>query len=505
MKTTVRVLLLLSVLVLVLVPLCPGYSLPGKPPDTQPIQFDTEPEAPKGLTPNPTPDLITPLNAQPITIDEALSKRLKIMGKPAKKIILVVTDGLSASMLRLSRDILVGRENRLELDRFPVIGRMIGYPQDGSVNDSAAAATSFSTGRIGLQGKVAVDAAGKPIETLFENAKARGFKVGLITDTRMTHATPAPFATHTGSRENELAIAEQLVQSNFQVLLSGGRKFFQPIESGGEQPNGKDLLAIARRNGYQTPANKMELASATVARAEKVLGLFAPSYMPDPWERIEAEHPSLAEMSAAALSLLAGSDQGFLLMVEAGKFDMAAHDHDPFLVVSLMKELNDLLRVLTDYVQCNPETLLVVISDHATGGMQITDAFDAQQFKSLGTSTVYLVQKMKNSPESIAPTLKKAFPGLTFSAEEISHLVNLPKNSDFALELGTIVSAKFGLTFLPSRVDWEKSAVGHTGEDLFIHTLGCHQGLFGGVIHIWEIPERLAAALGFSFPLPEAH
>ena len=67
--------------------------------------------------------------------------------------------------------------------------------------------------------------------------------------------------------------------------------------------------------------------------------------------------------------------------------------------------------------------------------------------------------------------------------------------------IGDVVSSKFGLYYFNAA--WQakmEQTHGHTGEDMFLHAFGSHQGLFSGTMKIWEIPHRMAAALGLGFP-----
>ncbi|HOT26906.1 MAG TPA: alkaline phosphatase [Candidatus Ozemobacteraceae bacterium] len=434
-------------------------------------------------------DLITPVNPEPITIDEAIRRRVGIIGKPARKVILFVCDGMSASMLTLGRAALHGRDGMLALDKLPVVGRMIGYPKGGQVNDSAAAGSQFSTGRETINGRIAVDDQYKPLETIFEAARKRGFRVGVVSDTRLTHATPAAFSAHQNDRDEEEAIAAQQVRSEYEVLLSGGRKKF-----------GKELDEAVKR-GYRVVSNRRELLSAVAGRSAKLLGLFADSYLPYSFERKGDETPTLSEMAAAAVSLLDRGDKGFLLMVEAGKIDATMHAHDAAEGVAQMRAMDEALRKMVEFVKTNHDALLVVVSDHATGGLQVIETFDPARFNALATSTIALAAELKGKGDAIPGRLKAAFPGVDFSKAELDRLVAAHESRTFELQLGSVVFAKFGLTFhAPEVEDAMQDTHGHTGEDLFIHAMGAHQNLFGGVLRSWEIPRRIGIAIGIKFP-----
>jgi len=445
--------------------------------------------------PNVTPaetrpaDLITPVNPEPITIDEAIRRRVGIIGKPARKVILFICDGMSSPMITLGRAALYGRDGMLALDKLPVVGRMIGHPKGGQVNDSAAAASQFSTGRETINGRIAVDDQYKPVETIFEAARKQGFRIGVVSDTRMTHATPAAFTAHQNDRDEEEAIAAQQVRSEYEVLLSGGRKKF-----------GKELDEAAKR-GYQVVNDRRELLSAVASRSGKLLGLFADSYLPYSFERKGDETPTLAEMAAAAVSLLDRGDKGFLLMVEAGKIDSTMHAHDAAEGVAQMKSMDEALRKMIEFAKTNPDALLVVVSDHSTGGLQVIETFDPQRFNTLATSTIALATELKGKGSAIPERLRAAFPGVEFSKEELDRLVAAHEANTFELQLGSLVFSKLGLTFhTPEMEELMPDTHGHTGEDLFIHAMGAHQNLFSGVLRSWEIPKRIGIAIGIKFP-----
>ncbi len=450
------------------------------------------------LPPPGAPEFLTPATPEPISIDQALEGRVRVVGKPARKVILFIGDGMAAPALTFARALLPGQ--RLELDRFPVVGRVIGKPIDSEVNDSAAAASALSTGFPGINKQVALDEQGAPRRTLFEEARQRGLRVGLVSDTRLTHATPAAFGAHVADREDEGAIARQLLQSGFDVLLSGGLNSFLPAEEGGKQPRGRRLLDEAAAAGYAVARTRDDLVGAATRNAPRVLGLFAPSFLPYSHEPAAAAAPTLSEMTAAALALLDRGPNGFLLMVEAGKIDSVLHHYDAAELLSQMREMDRALRVAADFTRSRTDALVVVVSDHGTGGLQITEAFQPRRFLELATSTLGLAPRLDPADPKFGERLHQLFPGLTFSAADLA-FVREGEAKTFPHRLGNLVFRRLGLAFLPFRGEYPPgTADGHTGEDLFLHALGCHQGLFGGVTRQTDIPRRLAAAMGLRFP-----
>ena len=63
----------------------------------------------------------------------------------------------------------------------------------------------------------------KPVGTILEGAQLKGMRTGIVTTTRVTHATPASFSAHVADRDDENEIArEQVYSLELNVLLGGG-------------------------------------------------------------------------------------------------------------------------------------------------------------------------------------------------------------------------------------------------------------------------------------------
>jgi alkaline phosphatase len=86
----------------------------------------------------------------------------------------------------------------------------------------------------------------------------------------------------------------------------------------------------------------------------------------------DEEHTLLNHSKAAIEYLAREAKDGFFLMIEEGKLDYAAHEQD---AVATFHEVNELARcvdlALAFAAQHPDETLIVVTSDHETGGMAL--------------------------------------------------------------------------------------------------------------------------------------
>lgn len=239
-----------------------------------------------------------------------------------------------------------------------VWGLFFNNTYDTVVTDSAAAATQMATGKWSRPLFIGIDYNKTPAPTLLEVAREHGKAVGIVSDTYVTDATPAAFTAHTDTRRQKYEIAQQQIEFAPQVILGGGLRYFTEKEN-------KGLLRKARQKGYRVVQNKKQLGKLT---SGKVLGLFADQAMPMNVEMYQHPTvPTLTEMAQKAITLLEQNKDGFVLMVEAGKIDWAAHGNDPGSLWAEMRSFDKLIQYVTQYVAEHPDTLLYINADHDTG------------------------------------------------------------------------------------------------------------------------------------------
>lgn len=238
------------------------------------------------------------------------------------------------------------------------LGLFFNNTYDTVVTDSAAAATQMATGQFSRPLFIGLDYNQKTVPNLMELARQHGKAVGVITDAYVTDATPAAFTAHVDNRRQREEIARQQIAFGPEVILGGGLKYFN-------RGSNKDLLQTAQAQGYHIVQDKKQLSNV---KQGKVLGLFADKGMPLAVEMHQyPKVPTLTDMTRQALVLLEQNENGFVLMVEAGKIDWAAHANDPGAVWAEMKAFDKLIGELEQYVDQHPNTLLYINADHDTG------------------------------------------------------------------------------------------------------------------------------------------
>lgn len=131
----------------------------------------------------------------------------------AKNVILFIGDGFGMNQFALGlayASEVRGRPLRMsELTDAGRAGYSVPFSYARITTDSAAAATQMATGRRALTETLSVDPeTAEPLPTILEWAEERGLATGLVSNMRLTHATPVAFAVHARSRyvpESELA------------------------------------------------------------------------------------------------------------------------------------------------------------------------------------------------------------------------------------------------------------------------------------------------------------
>jgi len=286
-----------------------------------------------------------------------------------QNLILLISDGCGPTSFTMAREYgrLVTGDGELVLDPY-LIGTVRTYPSDTRLADSAASASAYACGVKTKKGYVGVDSTGTPVGTLLEAAERAGFRTGLISTSGITDATPAAFSAHNMDRYAQTETAAEQIRQGIEVLLGGGRSFFQTVEDGGTREDGADQIEAALDLGYAFVSNRDELLGD--ARLP-LLGLFARDHMALEIDRDETDQPSLSDMFGVALELLSAGEEPFMLVVETEGTDDAGHDNDAAANLREILSYEETFRMALDFARQDGETLLVATSDHDTGGLAI--------------------------------------------------------------------------------------------------------------------------------------
>lgn len=288
----------------------------------------------------------------------------------AKNVIFLVSDGMSSGTLALAelvKKMQYGESTHwmqlYESDRPFHRGLMDMASLNSPVTGSGAASSSWGSGNRVNNNTINQSPGGTPYKTICEIFRDAGKAAGLVTTTRITHATPAGFSASVPHRNMEQDIALQYYEREYDVLLGGGMRNFEASS----RDDGLDLAGAFQAKGYTLATTRQELAQAPAQG--KLLGLFHPSHLPytldhlaeTEWER---DIPPLAEMSRAALDRLDRHNDGFILQIEGGRVDYAAHDNDAAALVYDQIAFDDAVKVVLDFTAGRDDTLVLLTTDH---------------------------------------------------------------------------------------------------------------------------------------------
>ena len=345
-----------------------------------------------------------------------------------RNIILIIGDGFDDQHVTMGRNYLAGISGQLGLDTMPFRAaiQIETIDDDGQplyVADSANTATSLATGGVTKIGRIATDIADNDLTTIAERAIRAGWRVGLVTTSSLTDATPASFLAHVSSRSCEGpeevlgstyygipqpaclsdardnggpgSIMEQLVSSGAHVLLGGGDKFLRQTTV-----DGITVAQLASDRGFNLVTRDTNLAAQPAP--QRLLGAFDEETLEVRWQGDDArvgeatelswlhhvsdylgsateplpmscepnpdyqDTPSLVDMTSAALKQLStDNDQGFFLMIESASIDKQSHKRNPCGSIGEIAQLEETLEAAREFAATHPNTAIIVTADHA--------------------------------------------------------------------------------------------------------------------------------------------
>ncbi len=345
-----------------------------------------------------------------------------------RNIILIIGDGFDDQHVTMGRNYLAGISGQLGLDTMPFRAaiQIETIDDDGQplyVADSANTATSLATGGVTKIGRIATDIADNDLTTIAERAIRAGWRVGLVTTSSLTDATPASFLAHVSSRSCEGpeevlgstyygipqpaclsdardnggpgSIMEQLISSGAHVLLGGGDKFLRQTTV-----DGITTAQLASDRGFNLVTRDTNLAAQPAP--QRLLGTFDEETLEVRWQGDDArvgeatelswlhhvsdylgsateplpmscepnpdyqDTPSLVDMTSAALKQLStDNDQGFFLMIESASIDKQSHKRNPCGSIGEIAQLEETLAAARAFAATHPNTAIIVTADHA--------------------------------------------------------------------------------------------------------------------------------------------
>lgn len=419
-------------------------------------------------------------------------------GPAPKYIFIFLADGAGINHLEIARQYsrTIHNEGLLIADKIMKegsLGLMTTHSADSLVTDSAAAATALAMGCKTRNGMCGTCADGSKPQTVLEAAKAKGMRIGLVTNAAIYDASPAAFAGHFPDRKLYSRIVDRYLRLEPDLLLGGGKDYFLPRgEPGSRRQDDADMIGAFKKEGYAYVSNKSELAET---KGAKVLGLFSLGEMSFEIERDQESEPSIYDMTKATIRLLQeGNRRGFVVFIENEHIDTAAHLSDIAALIRDFREFDRAVGLAYEFYQQRPhETLLLVTSDHETGGLGFTGMTSPEIFKKISSiriSTKKAAEKLGKRPsaKALERLLAEHFRGFSLTPELKEAILEQKRlgptfyTNPTALALGAMVAKE-------TRAYWLTS--GHTNQPVFVTALGVGAERFSGYQDNTDVAKNL--------------
>lgn len=278
--------------------------------------------------------------------------------KHPKNIILMIGDGMGVAQIYAG---LTANHGKLNLEQCTTVGFHKNQASDKYVTDSAAGATAFACGQKTYNGAIGVDANGKSMPTILEISERNGLATGLVATCSITHATPACFISHQASRSLDENIALDFLNTDVDVFIGGGRKFFT------QRADGLNLSDSLKAKGYQI-ANTIE--EVKQIKSGKLAAFLADEQQ----SKFSAGRgDELVKSTEVALHLLTSNKKGMFLMIEGSQIDWGGHGNDTQYIIDEMIDFDNAIGKVLEFAKKDGNTLVIITADHETGGFSIIE------------------------------------------------------------------------------------------------------------------------------------
>ncbi len=360
-------------------------------------------------------------------------------------VIFIHPDGTSPSHYAAARFISQGPDGRLNWDKLSNAGVYLGHMKDQIIGTSNGGAVTHANGVKVYAESYGLDENGNPVQslstlnnpdvpagtTIMEEAVASGKVTALINSgfiaepgTGAFAAQVAPAETNQPSapRNNFAEITKQVIESGISFIMGGGELHMLPVGTTGRHVTAEldaqystgdraiqnrpqeNLIERAQELGYTVVYTRDELnnlldPSKTPEPPQKVLGVFAAihTFNDQPEEALAASNtplyvptaPTVAEMLDVSQQLMEKhpnfGNGSFTVMEEEGT-DNFGNNNNPAGVIEALLRADAAIGVAQNFIERNPNTLLLTAADSDAGGLQTTDRPANQPVGTLSTN-----------------------------------------------------------------------------------------------------------------------
>jgi len=474
-------------------------------------------------------------------------------GSAARNAIVFVGDGMGLSTITAARIFAgqslgqPGEEAVLSFETLPFTALVKTYNVDAQIPDSAGTMSAMMSGVKTDAGVIGLDeearrgncdsAAGREVTSLLELAELQGLSTGIVTTTRITHATPAATYANTVDRgwEDDSVmpiealnagcqdIAQQLVTyeariearhadfdiDGIDVAMGGGRRHFLPADASqnpnaiavgqGRRIDGVDLILQWQElypNGSYLD-NREDFDAYDPESEGPVLALFNDSHLQYSLDSAATgnREPSLAEMTGKAIAHLDNNANGYLLVVEAGRIDHAHHAGNAHSALSDTLALAEAVEVAQSLTSTN-ETLIMVTADH--GHVLSIAGYPKRGNPILGKVVEIGQNEQSLATDGLPYTTLSYFNGRGFRNFGNETNADASYTEDLSPGRFDLNAVDTTLTGFHQEALVPLEAESHAGEDVALHASGPGASAVSGVIEQNMIHHIINRALGLT-------
>lgn len=270
-------------------------------------------------------------------------------------VILMIGDGMGVAQIYAG---MTANKGQLFLNNFKHNGFLLTYSLEDYVTDSAAGGTAMASGIKTYNAAIGVDNDKKPVKTILQKAVEKKLGTGLVSTSSITHATPAAFIAHQPHRNMYEEIAADFLKTDIDVFIGGGYDHFT------KRKDGRNLASELENKGYTV---LQDINQIKKFKSGKLAGFTALEHN----ERVAIRKDMLQTATQTALNVLSQNKKGFFLMVEGSQIDWGGHANDITYIVEEMLDFDKAIGIVLDFAAKNKNTLVIVTSDHETGGLTL--------------------------------------------------------------------------------------------------------------------------------------
>ena len=460
------------------------------------------------------------------------------LAKSPKYVFFFIGDGMGVSHSEIAEYFVKKTQTKdnssFAINHFPVVSIVKTYATNVDITDSGAAGTALATGHRTNYKHLSVTPNGERVKTIVEEAIKKGWSTGIITSTKITDATPAAYMGHHANRKKENNLAEQITESGVNFIAGGGLGHFIPRSMNGSlREDEKNLLELMSIKGYTlfTGIRGWEdFKTLSFLEKQNIFALFSYKKLPFVINQNESG-PSLETIVDKAITCLSKHKKPFFIMVEGAKIDTAAHKNDlPTTIHETIAFNKAIQRAVEFYQEHKNETLIIVTTDHETGGLGLGHIKDEKNFNisPILKAKTTMVDSEHNEHMEYKGNKKEWFEKidkylglLPFSKTEMKIIKNAMSYDDVYRTKSPLLKTWFQFTvalnassrelgadapyprtsiainrILSARANVYWTTYGHTASPVPLYAIGVGARLFSGVMANYEVGRKLAKIMG---------